>query len=109
MDKDVAGACAVSLLSVLCAVQMLRLILLLMMVCFVLVLALVACGVGVHHAGLASEDRRAIEELFGRREITVIVSTSVRAFTDCVGFDGTWLILTLTLVLLDLRRRLPWA
>ncbi|KAG8747589.1 Sec63 [Ceratobasidium sp. 428] len=37
-------------------------------------------GLGVHHAGLSRDDRRAVEELFIQRKLSVIVATSVRFF-----------------------------
>lgn len=36
-------------------------------------------GIGVHHAGLHMDDRRAIEELFMAKTIKVVVSTSTLA------------------------------
>ena len=40
---------------------------------------LTAAGVGVHHAGMSLEDRRAIEDLFLKSILKVVVCTSVRA------------------------------
>ncbi|KAG9103375.1 Sec63 [Ceratobasidium sp. 370] len=36
-------------------------------------------GLGVHHAGLSRDDRRAVEELFTQRKLSVIVATSTLA------------------------------
>ncbi|KAG9128506.1 Sec63 [Ceratobasidium sp. 392] len=36
-------------------------------------------GLGVHHAGLSRDDRRAVEELFTKRKLNVIVATSTLA------------------------------
>ncbi|QRW02158.1 DEAD/DEAH box helicase [Ceratobasidium sp. AG-Ba] len=36
-------------------------------------------GLGVHHAGLSRDDRRAVEELFTQRRLNVIVATSTLA------------------------------
>ena len=38
---------------------------------------LVIAGIGVHHAGLQFDDRRAIEDLYLRKILRVIVCTSV--------------------------------
>lgn len=41
------------------------------------VIALASVGIAVHHAGLNTEDRRAVEELFLRKALRVLVATSV--------------------------------
>lgn len=42
---------------------------------------LVTCGIGFHHAGISFDDRRAVEDLFLRKVIKVIVATSVSIFS----------------------------
>lgn len=46
--------------------------------------ALASAGIGVHNAGMALDDRRAVEDLYLKGTLRVIVSTSVRPF---VGFQ----------------------
>jgi ATP-dependent DNA helicase HFM1/MER3 len=41
---------------------------------------LASFGIGVHHAGLTLEDRRATEDLYLRKILRVIVATSVGYF-----------------------------
>ncbi|KAF9516347.1 hypothetical protein BS47DRAFT_677419 [Hydnum rufescens UP504] len=41
--------------------------------------AVVKSGVAIHHAGLNLDDRKAVEELFAKKKINVIVSTSTLA------------------------------
>jgi Lhr-like helicase len=41
------------------------------------VVALASVGIAVHHAGLNTDDRRAVEELFLRKALRVLVATSV--------------------------------
>ncbi|KAF8447766.1 P-loop containing nucleoside triphosphate hydrolase protein [Boletus edulis BED1] len=41
--------------------------------------ALVSVGIAVHHAGLNTDDRRAVEELFSRKSLRVLVATSTLA------------------------------
>lgn len=59
------------------------------------VIVLASVGIAVHHAGLNTDDRRAVEELYLRKVLRVLVSTSVRntfTFTYCshyfVDFGG---------------------
>jgi ATP-dependent DNA helicase HFM1/MER3 len=40
---------------------------------------LAAYGIGVHHAGLALEDRRRIEDLYIKKVIRIVVATSTLA------------------------------
>jgi hypothetical protein len=62
------------------------------------ILELALYGIGLHHAGLALEDRRLSEALFAEKTFRVMVATSVRSLqTDVV--DGA----------IDLYRRLPLA
>lgn len=42
-------------------------------------LGLAAFGIGVHHAGLSMDDRRATEDLYLKKVIRVLVATSVRS------------------------------
>jgi hypothetical protein len=39
---------------------------------------LVAAGIGIHHAGLSMNDRRAVEDLYMKLVLKVIIATSVR-------------------------------
>ena len=39
---------------------------------------LAVLGIGVHHAGLTTDDRRAIEDLYLKGSLRVVVATSVR-------------------------------
>ena len=48
-------------------------------------IALVKSGVAAHHAGLSLEDRKAVEELFAKKKIAVIVSTSGSTFQFVVA------------------------
>lgn len=38
---------------------------------------LAACGVGIHHAGMAIEDRRATEDLYIKKVLRIVFATSV--------------------------------
>ena len=54
------------------------------------ILALAAAGIGIHHAGLTIDDRRATEDLFSKKIIRVIVSTSVSSSpgeNDTIVYD----------------------
>jgi hypothetical protein len=42
-------------------------------------LELATFGIGVHHAGLSMDDRRATEDLYLAKVIRVLVATSVRS------------------------------
>jgi ATP-dependent DNA helicase HFM1/MER3 len=42
-----------------------------------LLLELAAFGIGVHHAGLTIDDRRAVEDLYLKGLLRVVVATSV--------------------------------
>ncbi|OCH92100.1 P-loop containing nucleoside triphosphate hydrolase protein, partial [Obba rivulosa] len=42
-------------------------------------LELAACGIGVHHAGMTMSDRRTIEDLFLKKILRIVVSTSTLA------------------------------
>ena len=44
----------------------------------------VACGIGIHHAGMAMDDRRAVENLFLSKTISIVIATSVRLFPICM-------------------------
>lgn len=39
--------------------------------------ALAEYGIGVHHAGLALDDRRAIEDLYLKKILRIVIATSV--------------------------------
>lgn len=43
-------------------------------------LELASIGIGVHHAGLNLDDRRAIEDLYLKKTLRLVVATSVSAF-----------------------------
>lgn len=48
---------------------------------------LAAFGIGVHHAGLSMDDRRATEDLFIEKILRVVVATSVRSLAMFVCYS----------------------
>lgn len=60
------------------------------------VIALASVGIAVHHAGLNTDDRRAVEELYLQKALRVLVATSVGDFpihiynSHCPTDPGGW-------------------
>lgn len=60
------------------------------------VVVLASVGIAVHHAGLNTEDRRTVEDLYLRKALSVLVSTSVRNYaigvycSHCFADSGCW-------------------
>jgi hypothetical protein len=60
---------------------------------------LAVAGIGIHHAGLSLDDRHAVEGLYLKMQLKVLVATSVRnnMFPFCFGINEY-----------AIRRLLPW-
>ena len=45
---------------------------------------LVSLGIGVHHAGLTTDDRRTVEELFLNKILRIVIATTVSRCTAAI-------------------------
>jgi ATP-dependent DNA helicase HFM1/MER3 len=50
--------------------------------CTQLLIEFATIGIGVHHAGLSMDDRRATEQLFLKKVLRILVATSVSVVHD---------------------------